>query len=101
MIIKNETIKKLTAKELNDLGIWNYGMGCYNGMPKSRVKGYKTTCKTETEVHYTNIEHDTLVFEAVKTVDGSWILRRFDFDKNGYDYETMMMPLFGINFFKC
>lgn len=45
--IKNETIAKLTRDEIGKLGLLNIGVYTYKGTLKCRVKGLKTTMKTE------------------------------------------------------
>jgi hypothetical protein len=84
MKIANETIKKLTAKELNDLGCFNIGIVPLKGEPKSRIKGFKTELHTETEIHY---ENENVRHEMVKTVDG-WAYRMFD--KHTSEYEQFV-----------
>lgn len=65
--IKIETIKKLTVEELNALGAYSeYYIMLVKGTPKARLKGLKTTYKTDTEVHY---ETDFARYELIRTAD--------------------------------
>lgn len=85
MIIKNETIKKLTNEEMNNLGCFNIGIGLCKGTPKARIKGLKTTLKTKTEVHY---EGEHIRHELIKLADESgdcYAYRLFDKSKNEYE----------------
>ena len=53
MRIANETLKKLTSKEAQELELFSIGCVFLRGEAKTRVRGYKTTMRTETEIHYT------------------------------------------------
>lgn len=65
--IKNDTIKKLTVEELNALGVYSeYYIMLVKGTPKARLKGLKTTLKTDTEIHY---ENDYARYELIRTAD--------------------------------
>lgn len=100
MKIANETIKKLTNKELNALGCVNIGIIPVTGKPKTRVKGYhkflNTTLNTETEVHY---ESEYVRHELIKLVgDNYWAYRVFNKELN--KYESFVQPLYALDFVK-
>lgn len=97
MKIKNETIKKLTTQEMSDLGCVNVGIILLHGKAKTRVSGFKTTLKTETEVHY---ENDFVRHEMIK-LDGEdcWAYRCFDKEHKN-EYIEFVQPLCAINFVK-
>lgn len=97
MTIKNETIKKLTTNEMNDLGCFNIGIVLLRGKAKARIAGFKTTLKTETEVHY---ENDFVRHEMIKLNDEEgWAYRCFD--KAHYkEYIKFVQPMCAINFVK-
>lgn len=99
-MIKNATIKKLTREEIAELGLYAYGIYTYKGQVKSRVKGLKTTYKTEDEVHF---EGEHLRWEVVTIVATNdegvteYAIRCFDKDDNRYsDYQIIA----GIAFMK-
>lgn len=97
MTIKNETIKKLTAEELNDLGCINIGIVPLKGKAKQRVKGFKTTLKTETEIHY---ENDYICHEMIKLAnENEWAYRCFD-KAHTNEYCVFAQPVWAINFIK-
>lgn len=98
MIIKNETIKKLTNEEMNDLGCFSIGIGLVRGTPKARLKGFKTTLKSETEMHY---ECEYARFELIKLADESGdchAVRKFLKKEN--KYETFLTVFEMISFVK-
>lgn len=105
MKIRNETLKKLTNKEAQDLGLFSIGCMFVRGDAKQRVKGYKTTFKSENEMHY---ECGNALVELValnsksENIDGEvkqdWCVRVFDTSK--MEYVTFVQPLFAINFVK-
>lgn len=83
MKITNETLKKLTITEVNDLDLFNHGIvGLNQIIPKSRVNGLKTTLKTDSEIHYEN-EHARC--ELVRLADGNYIFRIYRKHLNEYD----------------
>ena len=102
MKIANETLKKLTSKEAQDLGLFSIGCIFLRGEAKTRVKGYKTTMRTETEVHYTmnDVTVELIALDSKSVFMGStmqdWCLR---VNKNG-EYEKFVQPLFGTNFMR-
>ena len=100
MKIKNETIKKLTHDELNELGVFDIGVVCVKGIAKARVKGFKTTLKSETEMHYT---HETKGYrvELIKTADSDftgWAFRYYDIEKEKYEF--VYLPMIACEFVK-
>ena len=97
MKIKNETIKKLTNEEMNDLGCFNIGIVLLNGKAKARVAGFKTTFKSESEVHY---ENEFVRHEMIKLIgEDKWAYRCFD-KEHMNDYIKFVQPLCAINFVK-
>ena len=97
MKIKNETIKKLTTQEMRDLGCFNIGIILLNGKAKARLAGFKTTFKSETEVHY---ENDFVRHEMIKVnEDDRWAYRCFDKEHRN-DYIEFVQPLCAVNFVK-
>lgn len=104
MKIKNETLKKLTNKEANDLELISIGCMFVRGTAKQRVKGYKTTFKTETEIHYENekIRVEIIALASVSEFDGmtmqDYCVRTFDLNTN--EYRDFTPPMFALNFVK-
>lgn len=100
MTITNETIKKLTHEELNNLESFELGIICVKGIAKARKSGFKTTLKTETEIHYTNEEKGFRV-ELVKTADTDfvgWAFRYYNINKE--KYEHIYLPIIACEFVK-
>ena len=98
MNIKNETIKKLTRKEMNGIGCFNSGIVTVIGTAKQRLKGLKTTLKSETEMHY---ESEYLRHELIKLADEdneNCAYRMFNKETN--KYEDFVQPLVAIEFVK-
>jgi hypothetical protein len=50
--IENKTIAKLTRHEIGLLGLNTVGVYTYKGELKSRLRGLKTTLKTDEQVNY-------------------------------------------------
>lgn len=103
IIVKNETLKKLTNEEAQNLGLFRAGCMFVRGMAKKRVKGYKTVLSTESEMHYEQDGYQVqLVALASKSVyDGKemqdWCVRIVNKDGK---YENMVQPMFAVNFVK-
>lgn len=100
MTIKNETIKKLTHEELNNLGVFDIGVVCVKGIAKARVKGFKTTFKSDSEMHYTNEERAFRV-ELIRTADTEftgWGFRYYNIEKEKYEF--VYLPMMACEFVK-
>ena len=96
MRMTNETIKKLTNKEMNDLCCFTIGIVLVRGVAKCRVKGCKTTLKNQDEVHY---ETESYRFELIKLAsDNDFAFRCFN--KSLGKYEDFVQPLVAIDFVK-
>lgn len=98
MRMKNETIKKLTNEEMNNLGCFNIGIVPVRGIPKARVKGLRTTLRTDDEMWY---ESDVIRTELIKLTDESgdcWVVRRYRMVDE--TYEDFVQPLIAIQFVK-
>lgn len=105
MKIKNETLKKLTNDEAQDLDLYSIGCMFIRGDAKQRVKGFKTVLKSESEMHYlsTNNMRVELVALASKSdrygeVKQDWCVRIYDIDRD--EYKREVQPLFAIHFVK-
>lgn len=93
--IKNETIKKLTNEELLTFGAFSDHIISVKGLPKTRVKGLKTTLRTETEIHY---EGDKVRYEVVRTADDDqrqYVVRLYNKELEKYDW---LSPLIAVQF---
>lgn len=100
MKIKNETIKKLTHEELNELGTFDIGVVCVKGIAKANKKGFKTTLKSETEMHYTN-DNGNFRVELIRTADTEftgWAFRYYDINKEKYEF--VYLPMIACEFVK-
>lgn len=93
MTIENETIKKLTNKEMNNLGCFNIGIGLCKGTPKRRVKGLKVTLNCGNEIHY---ENENVRYELIKLADESgdcFAYRRFIKSKCEYEKYILVFEM--------
>lgn len=100
MTIKNETIKKLTHEELNNLGVFDIGVVCVKGIAKARKSGFKTVLKTDTEVHYVDDVNGTRI-ELIRTADTEftgWAFRYYDMNKEKYEF--VYLPMIACEFVK-
>lgn len=99
-MIKNSTIKKLDMHEVAELGLYSKGIYTYKGQVKTRVKGLKTTFRTETETHFEGEHVRWEVIQIVATNNegvNEYAIRCFSKDKNEYvDY----MVLTGVDFMR-
>lgn len=97
--IKNETIAKLTRVEIGKLGLLNVGIYTYKGVLKCRVKGLKTTVKTDEKQFF---ENDSVRWEAIKIVvtcdEPEYAVRCYDKIKD--EYEEFYPALLGCGLFK-
>lgn len=104
MKIRNETLKKLTNEEAQNLDLFSIGCVFVRGNAKQRVKGYKTTYKSADAMHYENGDvRVELIALASKSdwygeIKQDWCLRVFDMKK--LEYITFVQPMFAINFIK-
>ena len=104
MKITNVTLKKLTNEEANNLDLISIGCMFVRGSAKQRVKDYKTTLKTEDEIHYENdnIRVELIALASKSVFEGElmqdWCLRVYDMNK--MEYITFVQPLFAIKFVK-
>lgn len=97
--ISNDTLSKLTRDEIYCFGLMNAGICTYRGALKSRVKGFKTTLKTD-KIQY--FEDEAVRWEVVKIVPNNFINEyavRF-FNKNLECYEDFYPVIIPTNFFK-
>lgn len=105
MKISNETIKKLTVKELNDLGCGIIGIYTYKGQLKTRTKGFKRVQLDEKEFYFTS-DDGMVQFVFIKTADETeveqWAVRRACMTNNDniMHYEESWQVLWGCSFFK-
>ena len=102
--IKNNTIAKLTADEIGELGLVNYGVMTYKGQLKSRVKGYKTERVGDSEVHFIDDdpEYGRTEFQFIRIDDGGdetehWAMRIYS---GGLYFDSVYSPLNGLRFFR-
>lgn len=103
MKIANETLKKLTNREALDLDLMTIGCMFVRGEAKKRVKGFKTTFSSESEMHYEIETHrvELIKLNSTSEFDGEvkqdWCVRVFDYILNKY---IDVQPLFAIRFVK-
>ena len=102
--IKNETLRKLTAREIGDLDLCNHGVGLYRGELKSRKKGVKAVKVSDYEFHFvgtvSRIEFVKIVSEGETQ---EWAARIYRFPTHPGpegEYETFPMGITGCDFFK-
>ena len=97
--ISNYTLSKLTRDEIYCIGLMDAGMCAYQGTLKSRVKGFKTTLKTDTIQYF---EDDNVRWEVIKIVadkfKNEYVVRLFN--KHLECYEDFYPVLTPTNFFK-
>ena len=97
--ISNYTLSKLTGYEIYCFGLMNAGICVYQGTLKSRVKGFKTTLKTDTIQYF---EDDHVRWEVIKIVPynfkNEYAIRLFN--KHLECYEDFYPVLIPTNFFK-
>lgn len=99
MKISNETIKKLTNEEMNDLGCMNIGIMLYRGTLKTRTQKYSRTFLSDNEIHF---ESENYRFEFIQLADfGPTTQFAFRvFNKKTQEYEKFVGPLDGLCFLK-
>ena len=97
--ISNYTLSKLTRDEIYCFGLMNAGIYTYHGALKSRVKGFKTTLKTDTIQYF---ENDDVRWEVIKIVSlnfkNEYAIRFFN--KHLDCYEEFYPVIIPTNFFK-
>ena len=105
MKITNVTLKKLTNEEAVNLDLISIGCMFVRGSAKQRVKDYKTTLKTEDEIHYEyngSLRVELIALDSKSEFDGEimqdWCVRVFDLLKK--EYISFVQPLFAIKFVK-
>lgn len=102
--IKSETLHKLTAEEIGNLDLLNYGVGLYRGELKSRKAGLKTTKVSEYEIHFEGtakrIEFVKIVSKGEVPEWAARIYRKAIYPDAEGSYETFPMGITGCDFFK-
>ena len=106
MKIKNETIKKLTNLEMNDLGCMSIGINLVRGELKTRTSGWKRVQVDEKEFHFINemsdVRYEFIKLDSISEFEGKelqdWAVRTFN---EIYDrYEDFQSPLADLRFVK-
>lgn len=103
MKITNATLKKLTTREAIDLDLMTIGCMFVRGEAKQRVKGFKTTFKSESEMYYEVSTHRVELIKLDSTsefegeIEQDWCVRIFDYVLDRY---IDAQPLFAIRFVK-
>ena len=97
--IKNSTLAKLDRHEIGALGLYSKGIMTYKGTLKSRKQGWKTEKVNEYQTNFVG-EHTTIEFiQIVASGDEPEYAMRVR--RNAEDmYETDVMPLWGVDYFK-
>lgn len=104
MKINNETLKKLTNTEAQNLDLFSIGCMFVRGDAKQRTKNWKNVLKSEDEMHYVNgyhrvelikLDSKSIVFDEEKQ---DWCVRVYNMKFE--EYERDVQPLFAINFVK-
>lgn len=106
MKIKNETIKKLTNLEMNNLGCMNIGINLVRGELKTRTGGWKRVQIDEKEFHFTNemsdVRYEFIKLDSTSEFEGKelqdWAVRIFNEIHNWY--EEFQSPLTALRFVK-
>lgn len=102
--IKNETLHKLTAREIGDLGLVNYGVGLHRGELKSRRRGLTAKKVNDYEVHFegtaARIEFIQIVAEGETKEWAARIWRKASYPNQKEEYETYPMGIVGCEYFK-
>lgn len=97
--IQNSTLAKLTAREIGDLDLCNYGIGLYRGELKTRYNGMSR--KSADGVTFTyegtarRIEFTEIVSEGETR---EWAARIWNKEQD--KYETYPMGIMGCDFFR-
>lgn len=99
--IQNDTLAKLTAKEIGELDLLNHGVMTYKGILKSRVRGYETLKVSEKETHFIS-EAGYGVAEFIQIVSDTeekhYAMRVREAGTDRYEEE--IMPLAGLQFLR-
>ena len=99
--IANSTIHRLTADEIGEFGLLNYGVYTYRGELKSRKAGFKRTVVNEWQI---NFKRDDSIwrFEFVRIRQTSkaaeYAMRVYNTENN--EYSTMFPICTGVDFLK-
>lgn len=99
--MKNSTIKKLDRFEIAELGMYDLGIYTFKGDLKSRVKGFKTTLRTDDETHFEGEDFRVEVIKIVATNNegiNEYAIRVFSEERAEY---LKSWPIInGCNFFR-
>lgn len=98
--IKNETIQKLTAEEIGELGLVNRGVMLYKGTLKSRRQGWKTEKVGDRQTNFISQNGFRVEFIRIQQVreEPEWAMRIFNIQNDSYS--TLVHPLAGLDFLK-
>lgn len=97
--ITNRTLSKLTAQEIGNLDLCNYGVGLYRGDLKSRYNGMRR--QTEDGITFTyEWANGRIEFTEIESAEEvrEWAARIYNKERN--EYETYPMGITGCQFFR-
>lgn len=106
MKIANETIKKLTNTEMNNLGCMSIGINLVRGTLKTRTSGWKRVQIDEKEFHFVNemsdFRYEFIKLDSISIFEGKelqdWAVRVYN-EIHG-SYEEFQSPLAACSFLK-
>ena len=86
--ISNETIHKLNASEIGELGLVNYGVFTYHGELKTRKHGFKREVVSDWQTNFCPEERSFFRLEFIKIEQTGdmpdYAMRVYDTDYNRY-----------------
>lgn len=99
--IKNETLAKLTWREIGELGLCNLGVFCYHGVLKSRRQGWKTEVVSDVQTNFISASgNERVEFIKIQQTDEdtNYAMRAYSIERDHYIVHHDVLA--GCDFFK-
>lgn len=98
--ISNETIHKLNASEIGELGLVNHGVFTYHGELKTRKQGFKREVVSDWQTNFYSSNDYRVEFIKIEQTSEKtdYAMRVYDMDNERYS--EMFHILFGCDFFR-
>jgi len=98
--ISNETIRKLNAPEIGELGLVNHGVFTYHGTLKTRKQGFTREVVSDWQTNFVSSNGYRVEFIKIEQTSDKpdYAMRVYDMSKERYSEEFHI--LFGCDFFR-
>lgn len=97
--VKNETLAKLTWREIGTLGLYNVGVSTYRGELKTRCRGFKRHTNDNVTYWFEDEKH-RLEFTRIQSDDDTTHWAERTYNKETEKYEQYALGINGVDFIR-